>query len=193
MRIRDDSTQDTALAGKCLRLDVKLRIGAARYEPTERPVYHPGKCARVLLGERQVGVMGELHPQVSERYDFSDAPVLAAELDLQVLMEAIPERYTVAPVSPYPPVLEDLAVIVDEGVPAERVADVIRSAGGRTLSELHLFDVYRGEQIGKGKKSLAYSLVYQAEDRTLTDKQVLKIRKRIVRRLDTELGAYLRS
>jgi phenylalanyl-tRNA synthetase beta chain len=108
-------------------------------------------------------------------------------------MEAIPERYVVAPVSPYPPVLEDLAVIVDEGVPAERVVEVIRAAGGRTLSELHLFDVYRGEQIGEGKKSLAYSLVYQAEDRTLTDKQVLKIRKRIVRRLDTELGAYLRS
>ena len=170
-----------------------LRMGQVRYEPADVPIFHPGKCARIIHGERQVGVMGELHPLVSERYDFTDAPVLVADLDMQVLMDAIPDHYPVESVSPYPPVLEDLAVIVDERVPAERVATVIREAGGRMLSDLRLFDVYRGEQIGEGKKSLAYSLVYQVPDRTLTDKQVLKIRKRIVHRLKTELDAHLRS
>jgi phenylalanyl-tRNA synthetase beta chain len=170
-----------------------LRIEDMRYEPAQIPIFHPGKCARVLLGERQVGVMGELHPLVQERYDVGDKPVLAAELDLQALMSAIPERYPVVPVSPYPPVLEDLAVVVDEQVPAERVAQVIRDAGGAMLSELRLFDVYRGEQIGVGKKSLAYSLVYQSYDQTLTDNQVLKIRERIVRRLESEMDAHLRS
>jgi len=170
-----------------------LRIGEARYEPAEIPIFHPGKCARILHGERQAGIMGELHPLVSERYDFSGAPVLVAELDMQVLMDVIPEGYPVEPVPPYPPVLEDLAVIVAENVPAETVAAVIRQAGGNILSELRLFDVYRGAQIGTGKKSLAYSLVYQSYDRTLTDEEVLKIRNRIVRRLDEALGAYLRS
>jgi phenylalanyl-tRNA synthetase beta chain len=170
-----------------------LRIGEARYEPAEIPIFHPGKCARILRGERQAGIMGELHPLVSERYDFSGAPVLVAELDMQVLMDFIPEGYPVEPVPPYPPMLEDLAVIVAENVPAETVAAVIRQAGGNILSELRLFDVYRGAQIGAGKKSLAYSLVYQSYDRTLTDEEVLKIRNRIVRRLDEALGAYLRS
>jgi phenylalanyl-tRNA synthetase beta chain len=170
-----------------------LRLAEARYEPGEAPPFHPGKCARLLLGDQQVGVLGELHPLVREHYELPEAPVVAAELDLQILMDAIPERYPVQPVSAYPPVLEDLAVIVDEDVPAERVAALLRDTGGQMLTSLDLFDVYRGEQVGAGKKSLAYSLVYQAADRTLTDEEVLKIRQRIVRRLDRELGAYLRS
>jgi phenylalanyl-tRNA synthetase beta chain len=93
----------------------------------------------------------------------------------------------------YPPILEDIAVIVDEEVAAERVEQCIRAGGGRTLRAVRLFDVYRGEQIGAGKKSLAYSLTYQALDRTLTDEEAAQIRNRIVRRLEQELGAKLRS
>jgi phenylalanyl-tRNA synthetase beta chain len=170
-----------------------LHIGEARYLPDEAPPFHPGKCARLMIGERRLGVMGELHPLVRARYELPEAPLVAAELELQVLMDAIPERYPMQPVSTYPPVLEDLAVIVDEDIPAERVADLLQETGGRMLTEVRLFDVYRGEQIGAGKKSLAYSLVYQAADRTLTDEEVLKIRQRIVRQLDKELGAFLRS
>jgi phenylalanyl-tRNA synthetase beta chain len=170
-----------------------LHIEEARYLPVEAAPFHPAKCASLMLGERELGVMGELHPLVRERYELPETPLVAAELDLQVLMDAIPERYPVQPVSAYPPVLEDLAVIVDEEVPAERVAALLRDTGGRMLIEVGLFDVYRGEQVGRGKKSLAYSLVYQAADRTLTDEEVLKIRQRIVRQLDRELGAYLRT
>jgi phenylalanyl-tRNA synthetase beta chain len=93
----------------------------------------------------------------------------------------------------YPPVLEDIAVIVDEEISAERVESCIRAAGGKTLQSVRLFDVYRGEQIGSGKKSLAYSLTYQAPDRTLTDQEAAQMRLRIVRRLEQELGAKLRS
>ena len=93
----------------------------------------------------------------------------------------------------FPPVLEDLAVIVDEACRPSGWRQMIRQAGGKTLAGLRLFDVYRGEQIGAGKKSLAYSLTYQAADRTLTDEEVLQIRQRIVRRLEQELGAKLRS
>jgi len=170
-----------------------LDLPSALYETWQDPTYHPGKCARIIIGEKQVGVMGEIHPLVHESYELPDAPLLAAELDIVALLEATPTCYVVEPVPSYPPVLEDLAVIVDEDVLAERVKALIEQAGGNTLSELKLFDVYRGEQIGSGKKSLAYNLTFQSQDRTLTDKQVSKIRRRIVRHLEQELGAKLRS
>jgi phenylalanyl-tRNA synthetase beta chain len=170
-----------------------LHLGEVRWEPWSHPTYHPGKCARMLLGERQIGVMGELHPQVSARYELPGTPLLAAEVNVQAILEAIPERFTVQPVSPYPPVLEDLAIVVDEALPAGKVEETIRAAGGKTVTEVRLFDVYRGEKIGAGKKSLAYSLTYQDPGRTLTDVEVSKLRQKIVRRLEQELGAKLRS
>jgi phenylalanyl-tRNA synthetase beta chain len=162
-------------------------------EPFEHPTFHPGKCARILVGEQQIGVFGELHPLVHERYDFSPAPVLAADINMDILISLIPDRYAMQPVSAYPPVLEDLAIVVSEEIPAERVADVIRQAGGRIVTNLTLFDVYRSDQIGKGHKSLAYSLTYQSTDKTLTDTDVAQLRQRILRMLDQELGATLRS
>lgn len=170
-----------------------LHIEDVNYLPGEHPSFHPGKCARVRAGERQMGVFGELHPLVHERYDFPNAPVLAAEFDLQAIIEAIPHGLPVQTVTAFPPVLEDLAIVVDESIPAQAVADAIRQAGGKTVSELRLFDVYRGDKVGAGKKSLAYSLTYQDPERTLTDEAVAKIRQRIVRRLEQQLGAKLRS
>jgi phenylalanyl-tRNA synthetase beta chain len=145
----------------------------------------------VVLGEIVLGTLGELHP-LWRHYELPPTPG-GADLDLQALMQVIPSRYPLEPVPAYPPVLEDLAVIVDESIPAEQVEAVIRQAGGRTLSAVRLFDVYRGGQTGAGKKSLAYSLTYQSAERTLTDEDALKIRQRIVRQLEADLGAKLRS
>ena len=170
-----------------------LHIEQVRYEPFQHPTYHPGKCAHLVLGERYLGVMGELHPLVRANYELPETPLLACELDLLAILDAIPERYEVRPVAAFPPVLEDLAVIVDEAVPAGQVAETIRSGGGKLLAGLRLFDVYRGAQIGAGKKSLAYSLTYQAPDRTLTDKEAFQIRQRVIRRLEQDLGARIRS
>jgi phenylalanyl-tRNA synthetase beta chain len=97
------------------------------------------------------------------------------------------------PFSAYPTVTQDLAVTVAEDVPASDVAGTIREAGSALLVDLSLFDVYRGAQVGAGKKSLAYSLTYQAPDRTLTDAEAAKVRQRIVQALEKELGAKLRS
>jgi len=163
------------------------------YEPMEHPTFHPGKCARILIGERQVGVLGELHPKVGERYDLLEKPVVAAELDLDVILESIPEGHAVEPVPAFPPVLEDLAVVVDEKVQADEVEALLKRAGGHLLVDVKLFDLYRGEQIPEGKKSLAYSLVYQAPDRTLTDEEVAKVRARVIKKLESELGAKLRD
>ena len=93
----------------------------------------------------------------------------------------------------FPAVLEDLAVVVDEAQSNERVVEVIRQGGGKLLRSVRLFDIFRGEQIGAGKKSLAYSLAYQAPDHTLTEAESNQVRGRIIRRLEQELGAKLRS
>ena len=93
----------------------------------------------------------------------------------------------------FPAILEDLAFVVDEAIPAESLENLIRQTGGKLLTDVRLFDIFRGEQIGSGKKSLAYRLTYQAPDRTLTDNEVAQVRSRIIKRLEYELAAKLRS
>jgi phenylalanyl-tRNA synthetase beta chain len=137
-------------------------------------------------------VLGELHPASKARYGFGQAAVLVAELDLDAL-HLITPTYQVARLPEFPPVLEDIAIIVDDSVPASAIESLIREAGGSALSNLRLFDLYRGDQIQPGKKSMAYSLTYQAADKTLTDAEAASIRSRIVKRLEQELGAVLRG
>jgi phenylalanyl-tRNA synthetase beta chain len=180
------------LKGILTGLMVGLHLGF-RVEPAQHPSFHPGKCARLIVGDAQVGVFGELHPLVQEHYDFSPNPILAADLNLDLLISLIPDRYEMQPVSAFPPVLEDLAIVVDEAAPAEQVADLINQAGGRLVADIALFDVYRGEQIGRGKKSLAYSITYQSSEKTLTDNDVAQVRRRIIKRLEQEIGAKLRA
>jgi phenylalanyl-tRNA synthetase beta chain len=170
-------------------------VSYAAPEPeAQHPSYTPGRTARLLLDGQHAGWLGEVHPLVREQYDLpAGAAVFAADLDLELLLSRVNERFPVRPVPEYPPVKEDLAVIVDEAVPAARVHDLIAGAGGELLADVTLFDLYRGAQIGAGKKSLAYSLTYQAPDRTLTDAEVAKLRGKIVKRLQEELGATLRQ
>ncbi len=170
-----------------------LKLSDLRYESGDHPAFHPGRCAKVLAGDRQLGVFGELHPQVQMNYDLPEHPVQIATFDLDVLYEALPERFDSEGVPAYPPVLEDLAIIVDEAIPSAQVDALIRQTGGQLLAALSLFDVYRGEQIGAGKKSLAYQLTYQHPERTLTDEEVAKLRERIVKRLEQDLGAKPRT
>jgi phenylalanyl-tRNA synthetase beta chain len=170
-------------------------VSYAAPEPeAQPPSYAPGRTARVLLNGQHAGWLGEVHPLVATQYDLpAGAAVLAADLDLDLLLGQVSERFPVRPVPEYPPVKEDLAVIVNEAVPASRVRDLIAGAAGDLLDDVKLFDVYRGPQIGTGQKSLAYSLTYQALDRTLTDAEVARLRARIVKRLQDELGATLRQ
>jgi phenylalanyl-tRNA synthetase beta chain len=176
---------EALLAGLRLRGD---------FEPGTHPAFHPGRCAQVKVGNIMVGVMGELHPQVRAAFDLTEQqPVCALEFDLDRMLEAWGAPHKLRPISAHPSVYEDLAIVVDEGVPEVEVRALITQAGAPLVRSVSLFDVYRGEQIGGGKKSLAYRLVYQADDRTLTDKEVAKLRGRIVHRLEREIDASLRG
>ena len=169
-----------------------LRNSNVTYDPIDSVNYlHPGKAAEVKVNGQKVGMFGELHPLVKEKYELGDSPVIVAEFDLDLLRTMTP-TYGIVPVPEVPPVLEDIAVIVDESVPAARVESLIRQTGGKTVTNVRLFDVYRGEQIGAGKKSLAYNLTYQS-DKTMTDAEAAAIRTKIVKRLEYEIGAKLRS
>jgi len=170
-----------------------LHLADVVYEPTVHPSFHPGKCARVLVGGKHIGVMGELHPQVAENYDLPETPLVAGTFNFEAIIGAVPELYKINSISNQPPILEDIALIIEETIPAAEVETLIQQAGGRTVTDVRLFDVYRGEQIGSGKKSLAYSLTYENPERTLTDKEAAQIRNRIVKKLKIELGAQLRD
>jgi phenylalanyl-tRNA synthetase beta chain len=170
-----------------------LHISGAVFKRGEHPAMHPNKCAEVWVGEQSLGVFGELHPLVKDKYDLPRAAVMVADLDLEAILDVTSLRFEAQPVPVYPAVLEDLAVIVEESVAADEVEAVLRRGGGKLLTRVELFDIFRGAQIGEGKKSLAYSLSYQAPDHTLDEKEALKIREKIIKNLDRELGAKIRS
>jgi phenylalanyl-tRNA synthetase beta chain len=175
-----------------------LHIRGARFEPADQPIFYPGRVASVCLDQRgqgtiQLGHLGELHPRVRETWDLpATAPVLIAEFDVATLRGLAVERGAITDVPRFPAVNEDLAVVVNEDVSAAQVEQAIRRAGGSLLRDARLFDIYRGEQIGAGKKSLAYALTYQAADRTLTDGEVEKQRGKIIRSLESQLGGIIR-
>ena len=155
--------------------------------------FHPGKCARIYAEDQLVGVMGEVHPLVRNNFDFPDGAILAAELYLDVLIDLVKKDFEVRPISTFPAMVEDIALIVNEEVFASQVEALIRRAGGKLLVGVELFDLYRDEKLGEGKKSLAYQLTYQAFDRTLSVADAAAIRKKIVKVLSYEIGAVLRD
>jgi phenylalanyl-tRNA synthetase beta chain len=161
-------------------------------EPGERPFLHPGRAATVVAAqdERKLGWIGELHPLVAREWDLEKA--VAFELDLDLLAELAPGPAQFVPVSAFPPVIQDIAVVIAEEVPAGDVEVAIAEGGGELLARLELFDVYRGEQVGAGNKSLAIRLEFQAPDRTLTDDEVAGTRALIEDRI-VELGGRLRA
>ncbi len=166
------------------------------YEAAGHPTYRPGRTARILVGEKQIGMMGELHPGVVKGFDLRverGQPVLAADIDLEALLLLIPVTWRYTGLPTYPPVREDLALVVDVGVTAAAVETALRQNGGPLLRGVALFDVYEGGKLPSGKKSLAYHLTFQSDGRTLTDKDVSKQRGRLLKMLEQQLGAKLRE
>jgi phenylalanyl-tRNA synthetase beta chain len=156
------------------------------------PFLHPGRAARVYAGETELGWVGELHPLVAREWDL-EAAAAAFELDLGLVVDAAPEVELYTDVTSFPAVRQDLAVVVPEAVSAADVLAVVRRSAGRLLEDAEVFDVYRGEQIGAGRVSLALHLTFRARDRTLTDEEVAAQVAKAVDALKSELGAEQRG
>jgi phenylalanyl-tRNA synthetase beta chain len=168
----------------------RFGVRDAEYQAADFNGFHPGRTALCVVEDEVIGVLGQLHPKLAKRYDLSEPVVL--QLDLEKLLEKDPE-VIYEPIPRYPAVTRDLAVTVDENVPAGRIEAGIRKVAGELLESVTLFDVFTGEQIGEGKKSVAYSLVFRTKDRTLTDEEVHQIHERIVHYLTEQFGAQLRQ
>jgi phenylalanyl-tRNA synthetase beta chain len=161
-------------------------------EPATEPFLHPGRSARVLAGGEDVGWIGELHPLVARAWDLDHGAALF-EVDLDRVLthaDAVP-RYV--DLTSFPALRLDLSVTLAEDVPAATVVAAVREAGGALLADARVFDLYHGEQVGEGRKSLALALAFRAGDRTLTDEDVVPLRERIVAALRDGLGGELRA
>jgi phenylalanyl-tRNA synthetase beta chain len=175
---------------------LEATLGAAGVEwtaePEKHPFLHPGRSASVIAGERKLGWLGELHPQVTSAWDLA-SPAAGFEIDVDAvveLTEGVTKPYR--DVTSFPAVLQDIAVVVADSTSAATVIDSVRSAGGSLLESAELFDVYHGGQVGGDEKSLALRLSFRAPDRTLTDEEVAGQRERIEAAL-AEIGGRLRA
>jgi phenylalanyl-tRNA synthetase beta chain len=151
-------------------------------DPEPAPLLHPGKAART-----PAGVVGEYHPAVL------DGEWGVFELDLETLAAVAPERVEYEDVITFPALLQDVAVAVPEDVEVAALVAAAREAAGAELREARVFDVYRGEQVGAGRKSVALRLAFQSPERTLSDEDAAKLRERIVAALAERFGAELRA
>ncbi|MBM7834106.1 phenylalanine--tRNA ligase subunit beta [Clostridium sardiniense] len=159
---------------------------------SENPSFHPGKTAKLIVGRKtEAGVFGEVHPDVNENFGI-EVPCFVAEINLDAIYDnaELERKYKVLP--KFPAVTRDIALLVEEAILVQDIEDTIRKAGGNIVEKVELFDIYRGEQVEEGKKSIAYAIVYRNESKTLTDKEVNKVHDKILRALEHKLGAILR-
>ena len=160
---------------------------------SKNPTYHPGKSVDIWANNQLVANYGELHPLVAQNFDLSGETVLISEIKLNSLRRAAKANFLIQSLPITPPILQDIALIVEIQITHDEIVNVIRRAGGNILREVQCFDVYSGPPIPENRKSLAFNLTYQSDSRTLTDKEVAKVQQRIIRAAERELGAQLRT
>ena len=170
-----------------------LRIEGAQWKPcSDSPVYHPGRGATIMLGDLILGQMGQVHPLTAKNYGF-ETEVYVAELDLELLFSNMGAEKTYKPLPKFPAMTRDIALVCDNAIPVADLSDVIWAAGGKKLVDVRLFDIYTGEHISQGQKSVAFALAFQAEDKTLTDEDADVATKKILGALAEKLGVTLRA
>jgi len=171
----------------------KLNIINVDFVPCkDNPSYHPGRTAKVYVNNEQIGILGQVHPLVLENYDLPKE-VYIAEIDVDVLFKIGQGKVEFKQLPKFPSVSRDLAIVVKDQVLAKDLIEKIKELGGELLVELQIFDVYKGGQIPSDSKSIAFSLTFQAMDRTLTDKEINEIFDRIQNSLGVHFGATLRA
>lgn len=169
-----------------------LGINSASYtRNSENVVYHPGKTADIYIKRTYIGTIGEVHPDVTENYGI-DERCYVGEIDIDALRQYVTIERKYKSLPKFPAVTRDIAILIDDEILVQEIQDIILKQGGNMVEEVKLFDVYKGKQIPAGKKSIAYSIKYRLEDRTLTDKEVNKVHDKILRSLEYQLGAELR-
>lgn len=192
MGMYGDNVDFYDIKGICEAMFAALNVTKVKYTAvTDNPTFHPGRCAKISAGGKTLGIIGEIHPSVSRKYGI-ETPVYIGELDFENIFLNMKSDIKFSELPKYPAVTRDIAMLVDKRIPVADIEETIRKASGKMLESITLFDVYEGAQIPEGKKSVAYSAVYRAADRSLTGEEVQKVFDKVVRNLEGQLGAQLR-
>ncbi|SFH58680.1 phenylalanyl-tRNA synthetase beta subunit [Tindallia magadiensis] len=182
------------LKGVVQFLLAKIGINEVVYESeTNHPTYHPGRCATIYAKGKLLGNIGEIHPKVGQQYDLDKERCYIAELNADLLLDmaSVAPQYKALP--KYPSIVRDLALVLEETIPVKAIEDILKEHGGEWMESFQLFDIYQGDQIGKGLKSVAYTMTFRHPERTLKDGEVDKIAKNVVKALEESTGAKLRA
>jgi phenylalanyl-tRNA synthetase beta chain len=169
-----------------------LGLPALRFERVKGAPFHPGRAAQIYLGSRPLGVVGELHPDICSRFEVPER-TLTCEVSVEELLVDLPDRRKASALPTQPSIFIDLAFVVDEVVASAELTGLIEAAGAPEIVASRLFDVYRGDQVPDGKKSLAYALELRSSDRTMTDTEASAVTDRIVTAARERLDAQLRA
>lgn len=169
------------------------RLGLAIvYQPSEHPSLQPGRAAVAAAGDRPIGRLGELRPDVAATFGIEEGRVMVGEFDLNAMLSLLPSGVREVKAARFLPVDQDFAIVVDDNMPAADIEQALRFGAGPLVTSIELFDVFRGAQIGEGKKSLAYRVRFTAPDRALTDVDIQKFRPKIEKSLK-RVGGSLRT
>lgn len=180
------------LKGELEAVFAALRTHKAVYTAcSSNPSFHPGRCAEVSMDGEVLGYMGQIHPLVAQNYGL-DMEVYCAEINFTKLLTHLLPAATYVALPKYPAVTRDLSIVCDESLTVAKAEDTITAAAGKLLRNIKLFDIYRGANLGEGKKSMAFSLELRADDRTLTDADTEPVISKVLSALETECGASLR-
>ncbi|MFP4697692.1 MAG: phenylalanine--tRNA ligase subunit beta [Eubacteriales bacterium] len=168
--------------------------GQVSYNPNANLSWlHPGRKAEFNYKDTKIGYIGEVHPDVSESYDIDGERVYLAVIDIPNLIQHATLDRVYTPLAKYPAMSRDLSLTVKRNILVGQIEDIIKAKGGSNLESIELFDVYQGEQIEEGYKSVAYSISFRAKNKTLKEKEVNKVMNKILQSLENELGAKLRQ
>jgi len=170
-----------------------IGIESRSYQPfSENELYHPMRCAQISSGDEQIGFIGEVHPLIAEKFDIKKRVYLFT-LDFDIISGIRTKLKLYKQVPKFPAIKRDIALVVSEEVAVGSIENLIISKGNSLIEKVELFDIYMGDQVPKGKKSVAYGITYRALDRTLTDEEITLVQSKILTHLADELGAHLRE
>ena len=180
------------LKGACETMFYALNVKNVQYKAqTNNPTYHPGRCAEVFIDGKHAGTLGEIHPDVSKKFNIG-TKCYVAEISLEAVFNAIDNNIKFEQLPKFPAVTRDIAMLVDKNVPVAEIEEIIVKASGKLLDTIKLFDVYEGSQIPEDKKSVAYAVSFRAADRNLTNEEINVIFDKILKKLESGVNAQLR-
>ena len=180
------------LKGVIENLMDELHIDKYRILSSNNDSMHPGRTAELLINNRRIGCLGEVHPEVLDKYDIP-VRVYIAELNFEEILRQCNMNIKYKALPKYPSVARDIAIVVAEEITAGQIEEIIRNKGGKLVEDVKFFDIYRGSQIKEGYKSMAYSIVYRSDEKTLSEEDITRVHNKIISSLENQIGAELRQ